>query len=401
MIDGEKHEGEAAVFSGPASGDEPSLLDLLKLCADNLRLLIFVPLAAACLALTVALALPKSYTATVKIIPPQQQSRAASLIQSLGSLGVLSSLSGGAAGLKNPTDQYISFLEANAVTDALIERFQLKERYSEKYKQDARAALQKKTKIGSGKDNIIGISFSDRDPQFAADVANAYIEELGHLLDRLAVTDAQQRRKFFEVQLNDAKQNLIKAEQALAASGVSVAAINANPSTAIEGPARLRAQITALEVRSAAMKSYLTESAAEYQQLLTELNALREQLAKFQEKKSGADDSSDDYIAKYREFKYQETLFELFSRQYELAKVDESSEGPLIQVVDRAEAPERKSAPRISLIVGIAFFASFFGAMSYVLLRSLVEKWKGSSESAQKLAAVGAAAHRSLFKRSR
>ena len=401
MTDGVKSDAEDVGAVKHSEDEEPGLLDLLKLFAENLRTLILVPLAASLIALLVAMALPKTYTATVKIIPPQQQSRAASLIQSLGTLGVLSSLPGGAAAIKNPTDQYISFLEANSVTDTLIDRFQLKQRYSEIYKQDARAALKKKTKIASGKDNIIGVSFTDRDPQFAADVANGYIEELGHLLDRLAVTDAQQRRKFFETQLNDAKRNLIKAEQALAASGVSVAAINANPSTAIEGPARLRAQITALEVRLAAMRSYLTESAAEYQQLLTELNALREQLTKAQEQKAGGDGSSDDYIAKYREFKYQETLFELFSRQYELAKVDESSEGPLIQVVDRAEAPEKKSAPRVSLTVIVAFLASLFGTMIYVLFRSLVEKWKKSSASARKLAAVRASAYRSLFKKHR
>jgi len=202
----------------------------------------------------------------------------------------------------------------------------------------------------------------DKDPKVATDMANAYIEELGHLLDRLAVTEAQQRRLFFEKQLSETKLKLNDAEKALAASGVSAAALNSNPVIALEGPARLRAQATAQEVKIASMRSYLTERAPEFRQALSELSALRTQLEKAEKEQASGNNTagSGDYINKYREYKYQETLLELFTRQFELAKVDESREGAIVQVIDMAQIPETKSKPNRSIIaIGSAVVALF------------------------------------------
>jgi uncharacterized protein involved in exopolysaccharide biosynthesis len=193
--------------------EEISLLDLLQTIADNLRLLILGPLLAGLAALGIAFAIAPTYTATVRFLPPQQQqSSAASMLASLGALG---GLAGAASGLKNPSDQYLAFIKSRTVQDALIDRFDLINRYEADLRDDARKALQATARASSGsKDGLITVEVDDKDPKFAAQLANAHVEELQKLLARLAVTEAQQRRVFFEKQLQSAKDNLTRAEQA-------------------------------------------------------------------------------------------------------------------------------------------------------------------------------------------
>ena len=367
----------------PIEDDEISLLDLLQVVADNLRLLVLGPLLAGLLALGFAFTIPPTFTATTKFMPPQQQqSGAAAMLSSLGALG---GLAGAASGLKNPADQYVAFLKSRTVQDALIDRFKLTERYEAKFKEDARAALTASAQIASGKDGLITIDVSDKDPQFAAELANAFVDELGTLLNRLAVTEAQQRRMFFEKQLNSAKDNLTKAEQALKASGVNSSALKANPGAAVEGLARLKASITAQEIKLASMRGYLTESAPDFKQAQTEMSALRGQLARAAREEPASSGDSD-YIAKFRDFKYHETLFELFAKQYEMARIDESREGAVIQVVDAAQPPERKSKPKKALIAMMTTLAVGFALLLFVFIRQGLRGAAQTPDSAEKLA---------------
>lgn len=363
--------------------DEISLLDLLQVVVDNLRLLVLGPLVAGLLALGITFAIPPTFTATIKFMPPQQQqSSAAAMLSSLGALG---GLAGAASGLKNPADQYVAFLKSRTVQDALIERFKLTERYEAKFKEDARTELGANAQIASGKDGLITIDVSDKDPQFAAQLANAYVEELGKLLNRLAVTEAQQRRMFFEKQLANAKDGLIKAEQALKSSGVNSSALKASPVAAVEGLAKIKAGITAQEIKLASMRGYLTESAPDFKQAQTEMSALRDQLARA-EKEEPASNGDSDYIAKFRDFKYHETLFELFAKQYEMARIDESREGAVIQVVDAAQPPERKSKPKKALIAMMTTLAVGFALLLFVFIRQALRGAAQTPESAEKLA---------------
>lgn len=362
--------------------DEIDLLELLQVVVDNLRLLVLAPLAAGLLALGVSFAIPPTFTATTKFMPPQQQqSSAASMLAGLGALG---GLAGAAAGLKNPADQYVAFLQSRSVQDALIDRFKLTERYDEKFKQDARKTLEKRVQIVAGKDGLITVDVDDKDPAFAAQLANAHIEELGKLLNRLAVTEAQQRRVFFEKQLTSAKDNLVKAEQALKASGVNSSDLKASPAAAVEGLAKLKASITAQEIKLASMRGYLAESAPDFKQAQIELSALRGQLARA-EKEEPANSGDSDYIAKFRDFKYHETLFELFAKQYEMARADESREGAIIQVVDAAQPPERKSKPQKALIAVMATLAVGFALLLFVFIREALRGAAQTPESAEKL----------------
>ena len=368
--------------------DEISLLDLLQVVAENLRLLVLGPLAVGLLALGISFTITPIFTASTKFMPPQQQqSAAASMLASLGALG---GLAGAASGLKNPADQYVAFLQSRTVQDALIDRFKLTDRYEQKFKQDTRQALEKNLQIAAGKDGLITIDASDKDPTFAAQLANAHIEELGTLLNRLAVTEAQQRRMFFEKQLNNAKENLTKAEQALKASGVNSSALKASPQAAVEGLAKLKASITAQEIKLASMRGYLTESAPDFKQAQTELSAMRSQMARAEKEEPANSSSESDYIAKFRDFKYHETLFELFAKQYEMARIDESREGAIIQVVDAAVAPERKSKPKKALIALVATLAAGFALLLFVFVRQAWRNARSDPATAEKLSAIKA-----------
>ena len=390
-----KNESSDGSFVADEDHSSISILDFLLTLADNLRLLVLGPIFVAVFVFAGTFLIAPIFTAKAVFLPPQQQqSMASSMLASLGALG---GLAGAATGLKNPNDQYISFMRTNAVVDALINRFELQKRYELESREKTRKAVEINSRIVSGKDNLIAVEFDDEDPAFAAEVANAYVDELSKFINRLAVTEAQQRRVFFAKQLEAAKNDLTKAQQLLAGSGVSVAALNANPSTALEGPSRLRAQVTAQEVKLASMRSYLTDSAPEFRQAQAELSALRGQLAKAEQAQpENQTGNTNDYIAKYREFKYQETLFDLFSRQFELAKVDEAREGAVIQVVDTAMSPEKKSRPKRAIAALIALVVSGFILFVFVLIRSSIRKGQADPVVYEKMSLLKKMGRRAL-----
>lgn len=373
--------------------DEISLLDLLQVIVDNLRLLVLGPLAVGILALIISFFIPPTYTAKTQFLPPQQQqSSASALLQSLGAMGGLASAAGG---IKNPADQYIGFLKSTSIQDGLIERYKLQERYENKFKVDTRKELQENTKIAAGKDGIISLEFDDHDPQFAAEVANGYVQELRKLMGRLSLTEAQLRRTFFEGKLNEAKEALAKADQELRATGINASTLKSSPTAAVEVVARVRAGIVAQEVKIAAMRGYMTESAPEVKQAMVELGALRAQLASA-EKAEPQIEGQSNYVERYRNFKYQETLFELFAKQYELARVDEGREGAVVQVVDAAQPPERKAKPRKAQIAIMATLGSGFALLLFVFIRYAMRNAGQNGASAEKISALKASWRRAI-----
>jgi tyrosine-protein kinase Etk/Wzc len=373
--------------------DEISFFDLLQVVVDNLRLLVLGPLVCGLAALGISFAVTPTFTAKTQFLPPQQQqSSAASMLASLGALG---GLAGAATGLKSPADQYIAFMKSVSVQGALIERFKLVEKYEAKIKTDARLALTGNVRIASGKDGLISVEVDDKDPKFAADLANAHVEELGNLLGRLAVTEAQQRRMFFEKQLQITKENLTKADLALKSSGINISVLKSNPASAVEAVARLKAGISVQEVKLGSMRNYLTESSPDFKQALSELASLKSQLVKA-EKEEPASINASDYVSRYREFKYQETMFELFAKQFELAKVDESREGAVIQVLDIAEPPERKAKPKKAKIAMITTLASGFALLLFVFIRSALKSASQNQETQHRLSALQASWKKAL-----
>lgn len=346
--------------------DSVSLIELIVPLAENARLLTLVPLAAGLIAYGATSLMAPTFTAMTTFLPPQQQQSAAA--SAVASLGALAGLAGATGGLRTPADQYVSLMQSATVSDRIIDQFNLMQVYGAEYRIDARNALAKKVRFTIGKkDGLITVEADDKSPQRAADMANRYVEELRHMTDTIAVSEAQQRRVFFERQLHQTQQKLVQAQQALQASGLTQGALKAEPKAAAEGYARLKAEVTAAEVRLQTLRSSLTETAVEVQQQQQALGALRSQLAKLEQ--STDVQGGPDYVSKYREFKYQETLFELFARQYELARADESREGALVQVVDQATPPERKSGPKRAVTAVIATLLTALGLAMFVMLR--------------------------------
>jgi tyrosine-protein kinase Etk/Wzc len=266
----------------------------------------------------------------------------------------------------------------------LIERFKLSERYDKKFKQDARKELERFSNISAGKDGLITVEVDDKNALFAAQLANAYVEELGNLLKRMTITEAQQRRAFFGRHVNLTKDNLIQAEQALKSVGVSKSVLKFS-GAAVGAVAQLQAQTTVQEVKLANMRGYLAESAPEFKQALNELATLRAQLSKSESASAAPSVDEADYLGRYREVKYQESLFELYARQFEVAKLDESRESVVNQVVDVAQPPERKSKPKKALIAMLTTLATGFALLLFVFVRQALRDAVQTPRSAEKI----------------
>lgn len=361
-----------------------SLLELLHALLTHWRLLTFGPLLIGLAALGAAFLIPPVFTARTSFFPPQQQQSAATtMLQSLGSLG---GLAGAAAGIKNPADQYVALLKSRTLQGAIVDRFQLKAKYKTALREEAIETLEGGVVVGSGKDGLITIAVSDRDPAFAAQLANAHVEELRKLVGRLALTEAQQRRQFLEKQLLHTKNSLSDAELALKKTGVNALALKANPASAVNAVAYLQAQITAQQVRLSSLRGYATPSSPEFKQAQATLEALQNEQARISRSETAVNADDADYIARYRDVKYYETLFELFAKQFELAKVDEARDAPIIQVVDEALPPERKSKPKRGDIAIAATLGSWFILLIFVLVRRTLRQQASDPEMAAKFA---------------
>lgn len=335
-------------------GGERDLLDFLVPVLLHWRLLVVVPLLAGLGALAVTYLVAPTFTSRTTFLPPQQQQ--SSTASALAQLTALTGLAGASTAVRTPGDQYVALLQTQTVADRIIDAFDLMRVYEVRYRFEARKALADRVRTSLGrKDGLITVEVDDNDPQRAADIANRHVDELRRLTNSLALTEAQQRRLFLEGQLAQTRERLAQAQRALQGSGFNQGALRADARSAAELYARLRAEVTAAEIRLQALRSSLADSTPEVQQAVVALQGLRTQLMRAE---SGVQSEGPDYIGKFREFKYQETLFDLFARQYELARVDESREGALVQVVDVATPAEWKSKPKRALAALTATLAT-------------------------------------------
>jgi len=378
--------------------DEVSLLDLLIVLAKHKRIVLGIPFAAAIAAAIISLLLPNIYTGTVRMLPPQQSASAASaLLTQLGALGGLTGAGGGALG-RNPSDLYIGMLKSRTVADNLIARFELNQVYDQSLQSGARSILQNNTTIVAGRDGIIIIDVDDRDPNRAAELANAYVDELVKLTKVLAVTEASQRRLFFESQLLQAKDNLTAAELA-ARQGLQkggLAQVDAQGRSMIAVTARLRAEISAKEVQLGAMRTFAAEGNPELQRTQQELEALRRELARVEGSSPAAaagqgdpkGNTGLDNLGRLRDVKYYEFLYELLAKQFELAKIDEAKDATIIQVLDKAIEPDRKSRPRRTLIVLLWAFLALFASIVWAFVREAATRARADPEQASRFATL-------------
>ena len=379
---------------------EISLLDLLIVLAEQKLVIFAITATFAIFAVLISLLWPSQYTATVTLLPPQQgTSMAASLLSQLSGLGGAATLAGGGLGLKSPNDMYVAILKSRTLEDKMVQRFGLAEAYRTKYPSDARKGLERRVKIdGTAKDGLIHISVEDRNPSRAEELANGYVEEFRQVSGGLAITEAGQRRLFFEQQLEHAKDELAKAENAMIQTQQKTGLIQlpAQEGALIQAAVSLRAQITAKEVEIQSLGTFATNENAQLVQAEQELDSLRAQLAKLGGSESVADgemllpkgkvpEAGLEYLRRERDVKYHETLFEILARQFEMAKLDEAKQGALIQVLDAAVPPDRRSSPKRTLIVIFATAAGFLLSLIVAALLGGFRRLDPNSETHSKL----------------
>ena len=361
--------------------EDVGLLDLLIVLAKHKTLVLGLPAAAAVVSVIVSLLLPNIYTGTTKVLPPQQSQSTSAVLAQLGSLA---GLAGGAvSGVKNPNDLYVGMLKSSTVTDNLIQRFDLNKLYEQKFQSETRTRLARETRIVAGKDGIITIEVDDKDPKRAAELANGYVDELFKLTKVLAVTEASQRRLFFERQLGQAKENLARAEAStrLALEKGGLVLVEGQGRVMAETSARLRAEITVKEIQIGAMRTFASEQNPELQRTQQQMEVLKRELARTEGTSGSRAGSSAQTNGKgienlrlLREMKYNEVTYELLARQYEIAKIDEAKDSAIIQVMDKAIEPDRKSRPRRSLIVLLSVLVTFLLAIVWAFALEAVAK---------------------------
>jgi uncharacterized protein involved in exopolysaccharide biosynthesis len=386
----------ADTASAETPGGELRSLYWLELAAavarQKKRLTIFI-LAFALLAWLCSMVLPNQYTAVAALLPPQQSRSAAAAM--LGQFGDLASLMGRDA-VRNPSAIFVALLESRTVADRLITRFDLAKVYGSQRASQTRDQLRKRSEIETTKEGEIVIEVRDRDPNRASGLANAYVEELGRLNQTLAIGEAAQRRVFFESQVLDARAQLGIAEEQLSATqkATGVIQLDAQAKVYVAAAAQLRAQIAMKEVQLDEMHAFATAENPEVVRVEQALAALRHKL---QDLESGGEarepqittarmaSTGLEYLRRVREVKYREAVFEMLAKQLEAARLDEAKSAALIQVLDRAEAPDRKSSPNRALITLLGGLAGFAAGLLSIAARQAWQSWQSDPELSVRL----------------
>jgi len=378
----------------PEDGDKIDLLDVVLFFAENRYRITAMALLGLVLGVALALLLRPTFTATAVILPPQQQSSTASaLMGAIGSLAGLASKSD--LPIKNPSDMYVGLLESRTIADGLVDKFHLEQVYRTRTLMKARKVLKKHSTIVDGKDGLISVTVKEHDAHLASDLANGYISALHSMNSDLALTDAAQRREFFEQQLGQEKSALADAEKAFKDSEVKTGVIqlSGQAESIISRMASLSAQIASQEVQLRAMKTFATDANPDLIRAQQSIDELHKQLAQLQTAQSKeapggfslsagkVPEASLEYMRKYRDLQFHETLYQLLATQYETARMDEAKSAPLIQMVDQAVPPEKRSGPpRVLIILGGILAGLLLGVLWSLAIRS----WRNMRNTPEK-----------------
>src|SRR5277367_4091537 len=344
-------EQERDVAGTERSDTRQQIVDRLRLFWDARRLLLGAFLLGALASLALALLIPSRYDATTQLMPPDGQSSSgmAMLSALAGRTGGLGGVAGDLLGVKNSGALFIGILESRTVQDRLIAQFGLQQNYHEKKMEDARAALATHTHIAEDrKSGIIAVSVTDHDPRVAAAMAQAYVDELDRLVEQVSTSSARRERVFLEERLRAVKQDLDNAARqfSIFASKNTAIDIPAQSKAMVEAAATLEGQLIAAEAELHGLAAMYTDQNVRVRSLRARVTELRAQLGKMggESGTSAAPSSETDaslypairqlpllgvtYSDLYRQTKIQETVYELLTQQYELAKVQEAKEVP-------------------------------------------------------------------------
>jgi tyrosine-protein kinase Etk/Wzc len=400
----------SAVPPPPALPRQWAILDTLIVLGRRRGFIGRFTLGAAILTTVVIFLVPNKYTATSVVLPPNQNSSMSSALLSqmsgsgTGGANVLASLAGAGLGLKNSNDMYVSLFRSRTVEDAVIQHFGLMARYHKRNMVDARKSFERRSTVTLGvKDGLIRVTLADRDPGFAAEVVNFYVNEFKNHFTELTVTEASQRKQFFQKELMEAYDGLAKAEEAMknTQQSTGVLQLDSQARTLIESAAILRAQITAKEVQLQSMRAATTEENPQYVLVQQQLNALKGQLAKVSSPTATAgsevgitdgqlSEAGIAYVNSMRDVRYYDAVVELLARQFELAKLDEARES-VVEISDVAVAPDKKSFPPRAIIILLFTLLGFLAACAWSILSARWMQVNSDPENRAKLEALRAA----------
>lgn len=351
--------------------------DLVYLCLSHGSRFLIWPAAAACMALIVSLLIRPVYVATAVILPPQQLTGHG--FSALSQLGSAMELLGSGTGLKNPEDMYVGILRSRTIADSIISQFNLQHIYHCKYLSVTEKKLASNTKIETSKDSLIDISVGDHSAKRAADLANAYVAELYKQNQRLALTTASQERMFLEQKLLNEKNKLEDAEVALQKTEEKTGVIQLPSQTELilREASQLRAEIASRQVELQGLMAGATNENPEVVRLQTEIEGLQNQLNRLEQGSAAAGTGQIpasqvpskglEYIRSLREVEFQQALYSTLLRLYETAQLDEAQSAQLIQVVDKAVVPDRKTWPSKALFTVGGLFLGLIAAFCSVL----------------------------------
>lgn len=358
-----------AVAAPVPTAVEPGLdlLDVLLIFARRKWLIVCFTIAGAVAVLIWSLAQPKLYQANAVILTPQE----AQSTSALSGMGVLSALSGFSA--KSPSDIYIGLLSSRTVEESIARKYNLQDVYHMAKASDAGAKLGSRTKFITQKDGLIEILVADQDPKRAALLADAYSQGLYALNNTLAISQAAQRRLFFDQQLALEKDHLADAEVALEQEQERTGLIQLQGQTSItlSRVSQLQADITNLEIQLSSMHASATDQNPDVIRIQSQIAGLQQQLKAILGKpgsdlpenlgipSSKVPKLSLEYIRKERDVQYHTTLYDLLARQLEAARMDEAKAAPIVQVVDPAEVPAVPYFPKTGLYTALGAVLGF------------------------------------------
>ena len=384
-----------ANVSVPGSDDRDfGFLDLLTMLGEGKWIVLGTTTAAVVVGVVMSLIATPIFSSKAVIMPAQQGgggSAAGALAQlsQVPGLGALGAISGG----KGSDQLYVAFMRSQTFQDTIIKKHDLRKKWGSKSIEDARMSLSGIVSIGPDKQSgLINIIALDPDPKFAAELANSHVDELQRILERVATTEAQQRRMFYESQIARTQTNLAAAEvryrQAQESSGIQVTSMLAE--SALRTSSELRAKITGLEIQLQASSAFVTAKNPDTQRAASELAALRARLAQLEQGSghSAATPRQQATMQAFRELKVQEAMLDGFVRQLEIAKIDESKEGVPLQVVDVAIPAEIRSSPQRTNMVKAAGSLGAAIGIILALLKAGIKKISLGSGNKSRLQAL-------------
>jgi tyrosine-protein kinase Etk/Wzc len=383
---------ENASVSVEEQEDEIDIAALIQSLRGGKRTIIGVTTVAFAIATIVAYVLPLQYTSSTSFVPPGLNG-GSSMASALA--GQLSALGGGEllGGVKSPGDLYVGILKSRSIADQLIKRFDLTRVYGVKKESQAEGILKSNMDVVvDPKSSIVSVDVTAKSPELAQQLAGGYMDALRETNGRLALGQSSQRRLFFGRQLAKEKDDLEEAEVQLKKTEEQSGLIAPTGQTEMEIDtiAQTQAQIASRRVQLAALRDSATEQNAEVIRLRSEIDDLEGQLSRLQNgsgKSTAAIPTSKvpevqlEYVRKEREVKYHEALFEMLSRQYEAARLDEARDAPVLQVLDPPSYPDSKSGPRRLYIMLGGLLSGFFASCAWVLIRDHIHPFFSSPAS--------------------